>query len=443
MEVNSGFSYLLIANRAVDYKKRSKSNTSEICNSIACSFLLILMMLQLHIMKFTDINVLVPLSNSEWTTDISNDFQSCLRSLKSNLIRLKNETQWTQRAIKSSLMRQNQFKMADCTLPQLIENIFVVIRETKTLDYGLTHNFKRVLKWDLSFVKLIPKSSSFFWVFPFFPKRANEVRPGDFFGVNSSMIDISSLSELSLWTLERFIFFFFSTGDHLSLLDDFSDALESLRCRFWDGFAVRDGVVLSWEVRMKEVVLCNCYNSRLSTLVMQLLFSFDQDMRGEKTLIQTLASQLSYNSCSRLIRTWKSRELPYKLSLLNFHSHTNSRFSTLINSHAIPLFSFDQDMRVEKTLIQTFACQLSSTLVQPLSSFDQDLRVEKTLIQTLAFQLLLTLVQLLFSFDQDMRVEKTLIQTLACQLLCNPYPRLTRTWELRKLSYKLLLFNYC
>ena len=33
-------------------------------------------------------------------------------------------------------------------------------------------------------------------------------------------------------------------------------------------------------------------NSRLSTL-MQLVFSFDQDMRAEKSLMQTLASQLS------------------------------------------------------------------------------------------------------------------------------------------------------
>ena len=43
----------------------------------------------------------------------------------------------------------------------------------------------------------------------------------------------------------------------------------------------------------------------------------------------------------------------------------------------------DQDMRVQKTLIQTLACQLSSTFMQLLFSFDQDMRVEKTLIQTL------------------------------------------------------------
>jgi hypothetical protein len=37
-------------------------------------------------------------------------------------------------------------------------------------------------------------------------------------------------------------------------------------------------------------------------------------------------------------------------------------------------------------------------------------------MQTLASQLSSTLMQLLFSFDGDMRVEKTLMQTLASQL---------------------------
>jgi hypothetical protein len=57
---------------------------------------------------------------------------------------------------------------------------------------------------------------------------------------------------------------------------------------------------------------------------MQLLFSFDRGTRVEKTLMQTLASQLSCNSCSR---------------------------------------AFDRGMRVEKTLMQTLASQLSSTLI--------------------------------------------------------------------------------
>ena len=73
-------------------------------------------------------------------------------------------------------------------------------------------------------------------------------------------------------------------------------------------------------------------------------------------------------------------------------------------------------MRVDKTLIQTLACQLSSTLMQLLFSFDQDMRVEKTLKQTLTSQLSSTLIQLLFSFGQDMTVVRTLVVTLSCRL---------------------------
>ena len=51
---------------------------------------------------------------------------------------------------------------------------------------------------------------------------------------------------------------------------------------------------------------------------------------------------------------------------------------------------------VQKTLIQTLASQLSSTLMQLLFWFDKDTRVEKTVIQTLACQLLSTLMQFLF-----------------------------------------------
>ena len=129
-------------------------------------------------------------------------------------------------------------------------------------------------------------------------------------------------------------------------------------------------------------------------LSLQLFFSFDQDMRVDKILMQTLACHFSCNSCSRLTRTWELMKLPCKLSLVNSHatfvlvwpgheswwnSHANSRLSTLM--------------------------------------------------------------QLLFSFDQDMRVDETLMQTLACQLSCNSCSRLTRTWELMKLSCKLSLVN--
>ena len=68
--------------------------------------------------------------------------------------------------------------------------------------------------------------------------------------------------------------------------------------------------------------------------------------------------------------------------------------------------------------------------------------MESTLLCSLLYKLsLVNFHQLLFLFNQDMRVEKTLIQTLACQLSCNSCSHLTRTWELRKLSYKLLLVN--
>jgi hypothetical protein len=115
-------------------------------------------------------------------------------------------------------------------------------------------------------------------------------------------------------------------------------------------------------------------NSRFSTL-MQPLFSFDRDMRVEKTLTQTLASQLSSTLMPLLFsfdRGHKSWE----------NSHANSRFSTLMQL----LFSFDRGMRVEKTHTQTLASQLSSTLMQLLFSFDRVMRVEKTLAwQTVIF----------------------------------------------------------
>jgi hypothetical protein len=85
--------------------------------------------------------------------------------------------------------------------------------------------------------------------------------------------------------------------------------------------------------------------------------------------------QFSCNTCSRhLTGAWELRKLSFKLSLLNSHatlvlvwpghenwenSHANSRFSTLMQL----LFSFDRGMRIEKTLIQTLASQLSSTLM--------------------------------------------------------------------------------
>ena len=59
------------------------------------------------------------------------------------------------------------------------------------------------------------------------------------------------------------------------------------------------------------------------------------------------------------------------------------------------LFSFDEDTTVEKTIKQTLACQLSSSLMQLLFLFDEDTTVEKTIKQTLACQLSSSLMQLL------------------------------------------------
>ena len=76
-----------------------------------------------------------------------------------------------------------------------------------------------------------------------------------------------------------------------------------------------------------------------------LVLAFDQDMRVDETLLQTLACQLSCNSCSRLTKTWELMKLSCKLSLVNSHatlvlvwpgheswwnSHANSRLSTLM-----------------------------------------------------------------------------------------------------------------
>ena len=79
-----------------------------------------------------------------------------------------------------------------------------------------------------------------------------------------------------------------------------------------------------------------------------------------------------------------------------------------------------------------------STLMQLLFSFDQDTRVDETLMQTLACQLSCNSCSRL---TKDTRVDETLMPTLACQLSCNSCSRLTRSRELMKLSCKLSLVN--
>ena len=75
------------------------------------------------------------------------------------------------------------------------------------------------------------------------------------------------------------------------------------------------------------------------------------------------------------------------------------------------------------------------------SSFDLTARVWENSHANSCFSTLINFLQPLFLFDQDMRVEKALSQTLICQLSCNSCCLLTRAWELRELSYKLLLVN--
>ena len=92
--------------------------------------------------------------------------------------------------------------------------------------------------------------------------------------------------------------------------------------------------------------------------------------------------QLSWNSCSRLTRTSELRKLSYKLSLVNSHQLSS-------------LFTFDQDMKIEKTLIQTIVCHklmqlLLTTFLGIFTSFDEmakyDLPATVDYIQTITGQ---------------------------------------------------------
>jgi hypothetical protein len=104
------------------------------------------------------------------------------------------------------------------------------------------------------------------------------------------------------------------------------------------------------------------------------------------------------------------------------------------------LFSFDWGMRVEKTVIQTLASQLSSTLMQLLFSFDRGMTVEKTLMQTLASQLSLSfdlglVVQSWTSANPGLNNSK-----ICCFSLCNSaHLKYLNTQKLHK--RKLLLIQ--
>ena len=96
-------------------------------------------------------------------------------------------------------------------------------------------------------------------------------------------------------------------------------------------------------------------NSRSSS-ILQLLFLFDQDMRVEKILVQTLACPFSYNSCSRLTRTWEFKKLSYKLSLVTYQQLSCNSCSWLTRSWKTLTFElsflFDQDYNFSRRSLQ-------------------------------------------------------------------------------------------
>ena len=114
--------------------------------------------------------------------------------------------------------------------------------------------------------------------------------------------------------------------------------------------------------------------------LMQLLFSFDQAMNVEK-----LSCKLSLvKSCSRLVKQSMLRKLSCKLSLVNSHathvlvwssnecwenSHVNSRLSSLV-------LVWSSNQCWENSHVNSFL----STLMQLLFSFDQAMNVEETLM---------------------------------------------------------------
>jgi hypothetical protein len=79
------------------------------------------------------------------------------------------------------------------------------------------------------------------------------------------------------------------------------------------------------------------FQSKSGTL-MQL--SFNRGTRVEKTLMQTLTSQLSCNSCSRLTGAQELRKLSCKLSLLNSHQLSCNSCSRLTGARELKKLSY-------------------------------------------------------------------------------------------------------
>ena len=80
-------------------------------------------------------------------------------------------------------------------------------------------------------------------------------------------------------------------------------------------------ILMRVDKSLLAMAINSCVNSRFSALVW-LLFSFDQDMRVGKTLIQTLACQILSTLVQLLLwltRIWDFKKLSCKISFLNFH----------------------------------------------------------------------------------------------------------------------------
>ena len=157
---------------------------------------------------------------------------------------------------------------------------------------------------------------------------------------------------------------------------------------------------------------------------MQLSSSFDQGIRVEKSVIQTLACQLassrmqrfSFNPDARVEKTLKKTLASQAISTLMQLMQKLFDKLSLDNSHQLSCNSYSRltkTWELRKLSLQTHACQHSLTLMQLLSSIDQDIRVQKTVIQTLVFPLSCNACSRLLG----MRVEKTVLQTFAYQLL--------------------------
>ena len=92
---------------------------------------------------------------------------------------------------------------------------------------------------------------------------------------------------------------------------------------------------------------------------------------------------------------------------------------------SVPLISETREVNEISTL--HIWLRLTSNSQMLICSDTFFLRWFKCRVPALYDNILSILILLLFSFDQDTRVDESLMQNLACQLSCNSCSRLTRT----------------